>query len=441
VIKSFFICLKNAVPNLKTWSILNLTFSRSFSLPFYPLTETIPMATPNLYLRSRFAAKLLLPAALGMTLLASCGLLSKPSAKAPAKGSDAATTAAGEFKFPQATCGEEASTPSENWYPVYIDGAELSAIRSQYCGNAISEVRSNTGAPTVQVASFTSYEKAKKFATAVGGEVGVAGSASANSAPASSSASATSGSQGLAAGRTATLNSAEKGSPINIRQSASTDASVQDVAFSGDSIKVSSKTEGTDGFTWYKVELDSGATGWVRSDLISAGDTASTRTATRAATRPSEDAATTATRTDTRTDTRTEGGTAASATRPSSTSSSSTSSSSTDSSTIAAAPSPSTTSSSSTVTEAPSTTRPASTASSSSGSSSGRTATIATRDPDSPINVRSAAGTSSEVQDVAYGGDRIQITDTQQGDDGQTWYKVEFESGASGWVRSDFVGN
>jgi uncharacterized protein YgiM (DUF1202 family) len=55
--------------------------------------------------------------------------------------------------------------------------------------------------------------------------------------------------------------------------------------------------------------------------------------------------------------------------------------------------------------------------------------------------VRSGAGTSTEVQDVAYGGDRIQITDTQQGDDGQTWYKVEFESGTSGWVRSDFIGN
>jgi uncharacterized protein YgiM (DUF1202 family) len=383
------------------------------------------MATPNLYLRSRFAAKLLLPAALGMTLLASCGLLSKPSAKAPAKGSDA-TTAAGEFKFPQATCGEEASTPSENWYPVYIDGAELSAIRSQYCANAISEVRSKTGAPTVQVASFTSYEKAKKFATAVGGEVGVVGSA-----PATTESSSTGSSQALATGRTATLNSAEKGSPINIRQSASTDASVQEVAYSGDSIKVSSKTEGTDGFTWYKVELNSGASGWVRSDLISAGDSG-TRTSTRPATRTPEDAATTATRT--------EGGTRDSASVPPSSSTPAT-----DSSTIAAAPPDSSApSSSSTVTEAPptATTRPSSTASSSSGSTaSGRTATISTRDPDSPINVRSAAGTSSDVQDVAYGGDRIQITDTQQGDDGQTWYKVQFESGASGWVRSDFVGN
>jgi uncharacterized protein YgiM (DUF1202 family) len=380
------------------------------------------MATPNLFLRSRFAAKLLFPAALGLLLLASCGLLSKPSAKAPAKDKEAVATA-GAFKFPQATCGEEASTPSANWYPVYIDGAELSAIRSQYCGNAISEVRSKTGAPTVQVASFTSYEKAKLFATAVGGEVGVV-----DSAPASSS-SQTSGSstRELTTGRTATLNSAEKGSPINIRQSASTDASVQETAFSGDTIKVSSKTQGTDGYTWYKVELNSGVSGWVRSDLISAADTETpTRTATRPATPPSEDAAATATRT--------EGGnsaptsTTSSTTEPSTRDSSTPDSRTTDSSTIAAAPPASSTT--------PPATRP-----STGSESSGRSATIATRDPDSPINVRSGAGTSSEVQDVAYGGDRIQITDTQQGDDGQTWYKVQFESGASGWVRSDFVGN
>jgi uncharacterized protein YgiM (DUF1202 family) len=364
------------------------------------------MATPNLFLRSRFAAKLLFPAALGMLLLASCGLLSKPSAKAPAKAKEAAV-AAGEFKFPQATCGEEASTPSENWYPVYIDGAELSAIRSQYCGNAISEVRSKTGAPTVQVASFTSYEKAKQFATAVGGEVGVVGSAPAPSSQASGAAS-----RELATGRTVTLNSAEKGSPINIRQSASTDASVQETAYSGDTIKVSSKTQGTDGHTWYKVELDSGASGWVRSDLISATGDAGT------ATKPSEDAIAT----------RTEGSTRDAAPSTSSTTRDA-APSTTDSSTIAAAPPSAST--------APSTRS----STSSSPSSSGRTATIATRDPDSPINVRAAAGTSADVQDVAYGGDRIQITDTQQGDDGQTWYKVQFESGASGWVRSDFVGN
>jgi uncharacterized protein YgiM (DUF1202 family) len=372
------------------------------------------MATRNSNIRPRLAAKLLLPTALGITLLAACSSLNKPSAKAPAKttGTTEEKTAAGELTFPQATCGEEASTPSENWYPVFIDGAELTAIRSQYCGNAISEVRSKTGAPTVQVASFTSYEKAKKFAVAVGGEVDVVGSLP-GAKPGSSQANSST-QQELTTGKTATLASAETGSPINIRQSASTDASVQEVAYSGDAIKVASKTQGTDGYTWYKVELDSGASGWVRSDLISSasGTSASSANTTSSTTRstardtssPTTDAAST---------------TIASA--PTSTSSPSTTTASTPSST------------SSTSSTAASTR--------STNASSGRTATIASSDPDSPINVRSGAGTDAEVQDVAYGGDRIQITESKQGDDGQTWYKVEFESGTSGWVRSDFVGN
>ncbi len=369
------------------------------------------MATRNSNIRPWLAAKLLLPAALGITLLAACSSLNKPSAKAPSKataatGATEEKTAAGELTFPQATCGEEASTPSENWYPVFIDGAELSAIRSQYCGNAISEVRSKTGVPTIQVASFTSYEKAKKFAAAVGGEVDVVGSLP-GAKPGSSQANSPTQPE-LTTGKTATLASAETGSPINIRQSASTDASVQEVAYSGDAIKVASKTQGTDGYTWYKVELDSGASGWVRSDLISSAtdasaSSASTTRSTRGAASPTTAAASTTI-----------------ASTPTSTAS------------PASTPSPSTTAASTPASTSTMATR-------SSTASSGRTATIASSDPGSPINVRSGAGTNAEVQDVAYGGDRIQITDSKQGDDGQTWYKVEFESGTSGWVRSDFI--
>ena len=363
------------------------------------------MATRNSNIRPRLAAKLLLPAALGITLLAACSSLNKPSAKAPTKATAATEekTAAGELTFPQATCGEEASTPSENWYPVFIDGAELSAIRSQYCGNAISEVRSKTGVPTVQVASFTSYEKAKKFAAAVGGEVDVVGSLP-GAKPGSSQANSLTQPE-LTTGKTATLASAETGAPINIRQSASTDSSVQEVAYSGDAIKVASKTQGTDGYTWYKVELDSGASGWVRSDLISSATGTSTSSASTTRS-PARDAA-----------------------------SPTTAASTTIASAPASTPSPSTTAAA-TPSSASSTA-----ATRSSTPSSGRTATIASSDPGSPINVRSGAGTDAEVQDVAYGGDRIQITDSKQGDDGQTWYKVEFESGTSGWVRSDFIGN
>jgi uncharacterized protein YgiM (DUF1202 family) len=341
-----------------------------------------------------------------MVFLAACGVLNKPSAKtSPAAKADAKTAA--EFSFPQARCGEEASTPSTNWYPVFIDGAELKAIRSQYCGNAVSEVRSKTGAPTVQVASFTSYEKAKKFAEAVGGEVEVVGSA-----PGSSEAASTR--QDSTTGKTATLASAEPGSPINIRQSASIDASVQEVAHSGDAIQVSSKTQGSDGYTWYKVSLESGASGWVRSDLInSAGDSTASRTTTDAA------ASSTASST------------------------SSTAASTAASTTVSPEASPTASPEASTIASAPptSTRSAASSSTTTSTASSGRSATIASKDSDSPINVRSGAGTDAEVQDIAYGGDRIQITETKQGDDGQTWYKVQFESGSSGWVRSDFIEN
>jgi uncharacterized protein YgiM (DUF1202 family) len=353
-----------------------------------------------------------------MVFLAACGGSRKPVAKT----SPAAASASAEFTFPQAKCGEESSTPSTNWYPVFIDGAELEAIRSQYCGNAISEVRSKTGAPTVQVASFTSYEKAKKFAVAVGGEVEVSGTAPSTRASATTRSDSTR--------RTATLSSSEPGSPINIRQRASVDASVQEVARSGDTIQVSSKTQGEDGYTWYKVELASGASGWVRSDLIdAAGSDALQRGSTDAETVAS---ASIESSTASSTTPSTAPSTAPSAsTVPSTTAAPSASTPpSTESSTTAS------TASSSTASTAPATR--SSTASST--SATGRSAVISATDPDSPINVRSAAGTDSEVQDIAYGGDRIQITESQQGSDGQTWYKVEFESGASGWVRSDFIG-
>jgi uncharacterized protein YgiM (DUF1202 family) len=225
------------------------------------------------------------------------------------------------------------------------------------------------------------------------------------SAPGSSAASTR---QDSTTGKTATLASAEPGSPINIRQSASIDASVQEVAHSGDAIQVSSKTQGSDGYTWYKVSLESGASGWVRSDLInSSGDSTVSRTTTDSA------------------------------------ASSTVSATSSPAASTTASPEASPTASpeASTIASTPPTSTRSASSSTTSTASSGRSATIASKDSDSPINVRSGAGTDAEVQDIAYGGDRIQITETKQGDDGQTWYKVQFESGSSGWVRSDFIEN
>ncbi|MGB3291891.1 MAG: serine/threonine protein kinase [Phormidesmis sp.] len=69
--------------------------------------------------------------------------------------------------------------------------------------------------------------------------------------------------------------------------------------------------------------------------------------------------------------------------------------------------------------------------------------------PQSPQLVGGAAGTQVDVYSEPsyaassphYGlvGDRITVLNSAQGDDGRTWLQVRFESGAVGWVSSDFV--
>ncbi len=74
--------------------------------------------------------------------------------------------------FPKASCGERSDNSTEIWYPVFVDGGNLDYIRSKLCNDAFSTFRRKTGKPTVQVASFTNYNRALEFAEAVGGEVG-----------------------------------------------------------------------------------------------------------------------------------------------------------------------------------------------------------------------------------------------------------------------------
>lgn len=76
-----------------------------------------------------------------------------------------------EFEFPRSSCGDPSESGDE-WYPVFIDNADLGKIKTQYCADAISSTREETGKPTVQLASFTAFQEAQKFADAVGGEVG-----------------------------------------------------------------------------------------------------------------------------------------------------------------------------------------------------------------------------------------------------------------------------
>jgi hypothetical protein len=74
---------------------------------------------------------------------------------------------------------------------------------------------------------------------------------------------------------------------------------------------------------------------------------------------------------------------------------------------------------------------------SSAASSSGPT--LVANDPGAVINIRDDASTSASVRHTGYAGDPVYISDTAQGDDGYTWYYVEFDSGVAGWVRGDFV--
>ncbi len=337
--------------------------------------------------------------ALSALILSGCSIADLPSGKvdavSPAASASASGTpiaaspspTAGEFSFPSANCGDQASTPSENWYPVYIDHGSLDEIHSKFCGDAISTLRDKTGTPSVQVASFTSYGKAQRFALAVGGVVEpipTAQSPAANAATADSTASPSasiaaaspqaSAPAGTQSAQSATI-AADSGSPINIRSSASTTATVATVGYGGDRLQIVDKKQGDDGYTWYSVRLASGETGWVRGDFVSQA------TASSAA-------------------------------------SGAANSSAANSSTPSATASPST---------------------SADSASSGQTATLAASEPGSPINVRDRASTAGEVRSVGYSGDRIQIADKTQDDDGTVWYSVRFDSGATGWVRSDFV--
>lgn len=73
-------------------------------------------------------------------------------------------------------------------------------------------------------------------------------------------------------------------------------------------------------------------------------------------------------------------------------------------------------------------------------SSAARPAELVSSDRGSQINVRSSSSVWSEPLHYGFSGDRVQILQQQQGDDGRLWYYIQFDrSGASGWVRSDLV--
>jgi Bacterial SH3 domain len=66
-------------------------------------------------------------------------------------------------------------------------------------------------------------------------------------------------------------------------------------------------------------------------------------------------------------------------------------------------------------------------------------AVLTASDPSQQINVYSQPSFQSDSPHYGLAGDRITLLSETTGDDGYLWYYVRFESGAEGWVRSDFV--
>jgi serine/threonine protein kinase len=71
--------------------------------------------------------------------------------------------------FPQAVCGDSLPVGQQYYpvhlYPVFLDYSEgnLQAVQSRFCHDALKKIRQGTGKLSVQVASFTTLERAEFF--------------------------------------------------------------------------------------------------------------------------------------------------------------------------------------------------------------------------------------------------------------------------------------
>lgn len=64
------------------------------------------------------------------------------------------------------------------------------------------------------------------------------------------------------------LKSENRGTPINVRDGASTKANARHIGYAGDGVIVVDRTMGKDGYCWYKIKFESKAVGWVRGDFV-----------------------------------------------------------------------------------------------------------------------------------------------------------------------------
>jgi serine/threonine-protein kinase len=95
---------------------------------------------------------------------------SKPKIKQPPEtGATKPTNPFDGASFPKESCGDKLSNDSKtdpvNFYPVFIDYTEsnLRAVKANYCRDALKKLKKDKGKEVIQVASFTSEERANQF--------------------------------------------------------------------------------------------------------------------------------------------------------------------------------------------------------------------------------------------------------------------------------------
>ncbi|NET39353.1 MAG: SH3 domain-containing protein [Cyanothece sp. SIO1E1] len=68
--------------------------------------------------------------------------------------------------------------------------------------------------------------------------------------------------------RSAVLIGKDVGSEINVRSEPTTESNSLTYGLVGDQVQVMSEARGRDGYTWYRVQFESGDEGWIRGDLV-----------------------------------------------------------------------------------------------------------------------------------------------------------------------------
>jgi serine/threonine protein kinase, bacterial len=184
---------------------------------------------------------------------------SEPSGASPAPTVPAPVTAA-------PTCGDPSGS-GNTWYPVFINRADLDQVRRQTCQDAIVKTR-NDGTPAVQVASFTSREKAETFANQVGGDVGEPYQTGGTVSPVPTQSPTASPSTPPARDVTNAVIIGDA-SGKNIRRGPGTEYGVQHTALPGDRVEILESTTDKGGYTWYRIYFPkSGASGWIAGQLL-----------------------------------------------------------------------------------------------------------------------------------------------------------------------------